>query len=74
MAEHEGRKAAVVDEIEGAPHRIEQPEENLTYDHDDIHQAALADNPSRAEKPSWSTLLSIAVSSWPTAATKVALR
>ncbi len=63
MAENDGRKAAGVDEIEKAPQRIEQPEENVTYDHDDIHQAALADNPTKAEKPSWSTLLSIAVSS-----------
>ncbi|KAJ9603453.1 hypothetical protein H2200_012231 [Cladophialophora chaetospira] len=48
---------AGVDEIEKVP---ERPQQQAIYDRDDIHQAALADNPSKAERPSWSTLLSIA--------------
>ena len=62
MAESNGQKMAEPDEIEKAPGQTEQFHENIGYDHDDIHQAALADNPSKAERLSWSTLLSIAVS------------
>ena len=34
------------------------------FDNDDIHQAALADNPAKAEKLNWTTYLAIGVC-WP---------
>lgn len=56
-------KATGVDEIE---HTFRSHgtlrDETTAYDHDDIHQAALADNPEHAERPNLATLLSIMVS------------
>ena len=67
MAENNGPKNVGVDEIEEALRGEARIRESVTYDNDDIHQAALADNPVSAERPSWSTLLSIAVSQPPKA-------
>jgi hypothetical protein len=37
-------------------------EETSSIDWDDPHRAALADNPEKAEKLSWSTILAVMVS------------
>ena len=52
---------ASVDNIEHITQQNDISDPGPLYDHDDIHEAALADNPTNAERPSWSTLLSIGV-------------
>lgn len=66
MLPNQPTKAAGVDEIEhaGTGHcAIDHG--SPVYDHDDIHQAALADNPEHAERLNLTTLLSIVVSTNP---------
>lgn len=62
LIEENPSEAAAGDEIKSIPAQQSHIERKATYDPDDIHQAALADNPSRAERPSLSTILSIIVS------------
>ena len=67
MAQDQPIKAAGVDEIEHtARSHGDLRDEVAAYDHDDIHQAALADNPEHAERPNLATLLSIMVRLSPT--------
>ncbi|KAK4941295.1 hypothetical protein LTR10_018705 [Elasticomyces elasticus] len=58
-AERHDLRVAVVDGLAKHPPQENHVETKGTYDADDIHQAALADNPERAEKPNLSTILSI---------------
>ncbi|KIW90511.1 uncharacterized protein Z519_09158 [Cladophialophora bantiana CBS 173.52] len=50
---------AVVDEFEKASCQHAAQNEKPSYDFDDIHQAALVDNPEDAERPNLTTILSI---------------
>lgn len=55
-------KMSGISEVEKLEEHGGHVDPNPSYDHDDIHQAALADNPEKPERPSWTTLLSIGVS------------
>lgn len=66
MSQNQLSKAAGIDEIEHAGTDLGAMHDGPpVYDHDDIHQAALADNPDHAERLNLTTLLSIVVSSTP---------
>lgn len=65
MASNLDRKDVTVQEIEGHPPQQNVETTKATWDTDDIHQAALADNPDRAKLPTFTTLLAILVSTHP---------
>lgn len=65
MSQIQDTKTASGQEIEESKPQDNQNESKVGFDADDIHQAALADNPPKPERPSWATLLSIVVRTLP---------
>ena len=67
MTSYPKTQVAQAEEVESTtPSRtVDVGDDNMPeFDDDDIHQAALADNPAKAEKLSWTTYLAIGVC-WP---------
>jgi hypothetical protein len=55
-------KTHSVEVVEKDPEQHDGSSQQSAYDADDIHVAALADNPEKAERPSLTAVLSIVVS------------